>query len=184
MGDVKEARAVERTVRDAKDAVAALYDFSTEETEYPSEGEPFTVARDPHLRLRRTLTPASPVKGIMEAEASFQVSGSSGRRVLLSFSWRGLDFQMESYAWGADEAAAQRRVVAVHGVTPSLSRTRFHQTAERLTALDPHLRVVVIDWYVSRPRGPTPALPAPVLTRDGSSLLPCVRHRQALDRPR
>ena len=151
MGDVKEARAVERTVRDAKDAVAALYDFSTEETEYPSEGEPFTVARDPHLRLRRTLTPASPVKGIMEAEASFQVSGSSGRRVLLSFSWRGLDFQMESYAWGADEAAAQRRVVAVHGVSPSMSsRGRYHQTGERLTALDPHLRFVALDWYVLR----------------------------------
>ena len=147
MGDVKEERVV--TVRDAKDAVAALYEFSIEETEHPSAGEPFTVARDPHLRLRRTLTPPSPVKGMIEPEASFQVSGSSGRRVLLSFSWRGLDFQMESYVWGADEAAAQRRIVAVGGISPATSsRARFFQTGERLTALDPHLRFAVLDWYV------------------------------------
>jgi len=149
MGDVKEERVV--PVRDAKDAVVALYEFSIEETEHPSAGEPFTVARDPHLRLRRTLTPPSPVKGLIEPEASFQISGSSGRRVLLSFSWRGLDFQMDSYVWGADETAAQRRIVALHGVSPSSSsRARYHQTGERLTALDPHLRFVALDWYVFR----------------------------------
>jgi hypothetical protein len=106
--------------------IAALYKANTEVI-MPSEGPAQTLTRDPHLRLRRTLTPASPIKGMKDEEAQFLITGSTGERVPLKFSWGGNDFQMDGYVWGAPEASATERIVCCHGVTPGISRTRFHQ---------------------------------------------------------
>ena len=112
------------------DLIAALFKANTE-VEEPSEGPARTVTRDPHLRLRRTLTPSSPFKGIKGEEAQFMVGGSSGKRVSLAFSWGGDDFQMDAYVWGADEANAEHRFVACHGVTPGISQPHSIPSARR-----------------------------------------------------
>eukprot|EP01047_Picozoa_sp_COSAG01_P083750 COSAG01_NODE_17662_length_1133_cov_1.137331_2_plen_173_part_00 len=113
--------------------IAELFKHDTE-VEVPSEGPAVTVKKDAHLRLRRTLTPASAQRGMKDEEAGFLITGSTGRRTSLKFSWNGNDFQMDGYIWGATEAATTHRIVACHGVTPGISRTRFHQLGERLTA--------------------------------------------------
>jgi len=118
----------------------------------PSEGLPFVEARDPHLRLRRTLTLPSKFKGLFDDESQFMIStadgSSSGERRSLSFSCFGEDFVCHGYFWGACEEKATKRIFAVHGITPAgLSRTRWHSLGDRLTQEDDTIRFCAIDWH-------------------------------------
>ena len=138
---------INSVTRASEPLLAALYALNSE-IEAPSEGDAVRVTRDPHLRLRRTFTPASPVQGLMDKECRFIIHGSSGTRVPLFFSWEGNDFQMDAYVWGADEENATHRVLAIHGVMPDApTRTRFHQLGERLAASSTGVRFVALDWH-------------------------------------
>ena len=54
------------------------------------------------------------------------ISGSTGQRISLSFSCLGdYDFTCDGYFFGAREEEATKRIFAVHGVTPGISRTRW-----------------------------------------------------------
>ena len=112
--------------------------------------ESTAMRRDPHLRLRRTLTPSvgGGRPGADKVEASFLVEGSSGQRQSLGpFTWDGNEFVMDGYFWGASEAAATHRIVALHGVTPGISRTRWHALGEKLTRENPSIRFCAVDWH-------------------------------------
>jgi hypothetical protein len=129
------------------DLIAALFKADTEVVQ-PSEGPPMTVKRDPHLRLRRTLTPSSPVRGLKKyTEAQFMIQGSSGKRIKLFFSALGDSFQMDAYVWGAKEDEAEQRMVAVHGISPGVSRTRWHSLGERIGKTMNKTRFVALDWH-------------------------------------
>ena len=136
--------------------------FGSAQVIKPSDGPAFTVFRDPHLRLRRTLTPRDVrYPGLYDDEAQYLVSTATettGRREKIEFSVGGDEFQMDVYTWGPAEEAAVRRVVAVHGGTPGISRTRFHRLGERLASLDPGCRFVAIDWHsIDRTDAPQPS---------------------------
>jgi hypothetical protein len=128
----------------------------------PSEGSPYVESRDPHLRLRRTLTPFDPLKykkGMSDEEAQFMIHNSTGERVSLSFSCFNEDFICDGYFWGVSEENATKRIFAVHGVTPGISRTRWHSLGERLTMTkeedeeddedddNKSIRFCAIDWH-------------------------------------
>jgi hypothetical protein len=131
----------------AADLIAALYKCNKELIQ-PSEGPAVEVTRDPHLRLRRTLTP-SLNKGIKKYhEAQFLITDSTGMRINLSFSALGRDFHMDAYVWGASEQEAEIRMVGLHGISPGVSRTRWHTLGEKLTAAFPNkVRFVALDWH-------------------------------------
>eukprot|EP00584_Thalassiosira_punctigera_P020463 CAMPEP_0172557748 /NCGR_PEP_ID=MMETSP1067-20121228/75042_1 /TAXON_ID=265564 ORGANISM="Thalassiosira punctigera, Strain Tpunct2005C2" /NCGR_SAMPLE_ID=MMETSP1067 /ASSEMBLY_ACC=CAM_ASM_000444 /LENGTH=264 /DNA_ID=CAMNT_0013346911 /DNA_START=90 /DNA_END=881 /DNA_ORIENTATION=+ len=130
----------------------------------PSVGDAQFVPRDPHLRLRRTLTP-SLNKGIPRyAEAQFILSKSetSGRRELIQFGvcfdntiGKKKHFTMDAYAWGTSEEEAQIRVVALHGISPGVSRTRWHKNGELYNSAkeipsascSKKIRFVALDWH-------------------------------------
>lgn len=109
------------------------------------------ISRDPHLRLRRTLTPsvgACGRPGVEQAEAQYLIEGSTGeRRSMGPFSWKGETFIMDGYFWGSSEATARHRIVALHGVTPGVSRTRWHALGEKLTRENPSIRFCAVDWH-------------------------------------
>ena len=112
--------------------------------------ESTAMRQDPHLRLRRTLTPSvgGGRPGADKVEASFLIEGSSGQRQSLGpFTWDGNEFVMDGYFWGASEAAATHRIVALHGVTPGISRTRWHALGERLTRENSNIRFCALDWH-------------------------------------
>lgn len=141
-----------RTQEKVPDIIRELY-HSNIEVVQPSHGEPKLVANDPHLRLRRTLTP-SLNRGIKKYnEAQFMIQGSSGKRIQLSFSveeldgQERLDFTMDAYVWGASESKATHRMVAIHGISPGVSRTRWHSLGEKLTQANPGMRFVALDWH-------------------------------------
>lgn len=137
----------ESRLRRTRELIAALHDLDSEVI-VPSEGEPFVESRDPHLRLRRTLTPPSPFQGCSPEEAQFMISGSTGHRISLSFSCLGdYDFTCDGYFFGAREEEATKRIFAVHGLTPGISRTRWHALGERLAKADPGVRFCAIDWH-------------------------------------
>ena len=137
---------ISTTQRVVPDLIAALYKANTEVIQ-SSEGPAITVTRDPHLRLRRTLTPASPISGLKKVkDAQFMITGSTGKRINLTFSVLGHSFQMDAYVWGAEERDAKRRMIALHGVTPGISRTRWHKLGERLGAME-SVRFVALDWH-------------------------------------
>ena len=76
------------------------------------------------------------------------ISGSTGQRVSLSFSCLGdYQFSCDGYFFGAREEEATKRIFAVHGVTPGISRTRWHALGERLAKADPGVRFCAIDWH-------------------------------------
>lgn len=129
-----------------RELIAELHKIDSEVI-VPSEGEPFVEKRDPHLRLRRTLTPPSKFKGCSPEEAQFMIPGSAGERVSLSFSCFGQDFLCDGYFFGTSEEKATKRIFAVHGVTPGISRTRWHALGERLAKQDPGVRFCAIDWH-------------------------------------
>lgn len=129
------------------DLIAALYEANLE-VEQPSQGPQVTVKRDPHLRLRRTLTPASSISGLKKyKDAQFMIQGSTGNRIQLSFSVLGHSFYMDAYAWGAAEEEAAQRVVTIHGMSPGASRTRWHSLGERIGKSMPKTRFVALDWH-------------------------------------
>lgn len=137
----------ESRLRRTRELIAALHEINSEVI-VPSEGEPFVESRDPHLRLRRTLTPPSPFRGCSDEEAQFMISGSAGHRVSLSFScFGGFDFVCDGYFFGCSEEKATKRIFAVHGVTPGISRTRWHALGKRLAKADPGVRFCAIDWH-------------------------------------
>ena len=129
-----------------RELIAELHKIDSEVV-VPSEGEPFVEKRDPHLRLRRTLTPPSKFKGCSAEEAQFMISGSAGERVSLSFSCFGQDFVCDGYFFGTSEEKAAKRIFAVHGVTPGISRMRWHSLGEGLAKQDPDVRYCAIDWH-------------------------------------
>jgi len=127
--------------------IAALYKANTEVVQ-PSEGPPVTVKCDPHLRLRRTLTPSSPIKGLKKYnEAQFMVEGSTGKRINLTFSALGNKFQMDAYVWGAEEHEAEQRMVTLHGISPGVSRTRWHALGHCIGKNMSKMRFVALDWH-------------------------------------
>jgi len=119
-----------------------------------SDSAPLAVENDPHLRLRRTLTPSANQGLSRYNEAQFMIQGSTGKRVPLFFSVTGLDgtdgsldFTMDAYVWGASEETAERRLVALHGISAGVSRTRWHSLGERLAKSRPTARFVALDWH-------------------------------------
>ena len=67
--------------------IRKLYDVSSSEFMTPSVGDPYSVKRDPHLRLRRTLTPSLNVGIPKYTEAQFMLSkaDTTGKRMSLQF---------------------------------------------------------------------------------------------------
>ena len=129
------------------DLISELHKIDTEVI-VPSEGEPFVEYRDPHLRLRRTLTPAcSQYKGISSEEAQFMITDTTGERETMKFTFGKHTFQVDGYFWGASEAKATKRIIAIHGVTPGISRTRWHSLGERLVKDDSSIRFCALDWH-------------------------------------
>lgn len=128
------------------DLISALYEQNKEIIQ-PSEGPPLTVENDAHLRLRRTLTP-SLYSGLKpNDEAQFMVQGSTGKRISLHFeALGGHEFQMDAYVW-APSKPCKRRVLALHGMTPGISRTRWHSLGERLTKENDDTYFVALDWH-------------------------------------
>ena len=141
--------------------IRALYDISQGEFMTPSFGEACRVSRDPHLRLRRTLTPSLNVGIPKYAEAQFMLSKeeTTGKRLSLEFGvpFGGATrrFAMDAYAFGASEAEANVRVVTLHGISPGVSRTRWHALGERYdviaraasTSSPRRVRFVALDWH-------------------------------------
>lgn len=80
-------------------------------------------------------------------EAQFMIEGSTGNRTPLLFSALGNDFCMDAYVWGVDEQDAKIRMVSVHGVSPGVSRTRWHPLGERLSKEVEGVRFVALDWH-------------------------------------
>jgi hypothetical protein len=121
-----------------------------------SNGPPLTFLRDPHLRLRRTLTPRSNVTGIPRySEAQFVIHPTTGKRRTLNFetALEGGDeneFLMDAYFWGASEEEASVRLVACHGISPTASRDRWHALGMRIhqdPLLSKKVRFVALDWH-------------------------------------
>jgi len=159
--------------RRTQSAIRSLHELSKVEYLTPSFGDPYAVSRDPHLRLRRTLAPSANVGIPKYAEAQFMLSReeTTGRRVRLEFgvSFDGDDnggdanassrklFTMDGYAFGATEDKADVRVVALHGISPGVSRTRWHRLGERYDAIagsssdgekkTKKVRFVALDWH-------------------------------------
>ncbi|KAL9188162.1 hypothetical protein ACHAXT_006540 [Thalassiosira profunda] len=132
--------------------IRSLHEISTSEYLTPSNGEPYLVSRDPHLRLRRTLAPSLNVGIPKYAEAQMMLSKeeTTGKRTKLEFGAR-LDgprreFTMDSYVWGASEAEAEVRMVTLHGISPGVSRTRWHKLGERYSS-SKKVRFVALDWH-------------------------------------
>lgn len=131
------------------DLIAALYEASSTEVVQLSQG-PVSVKRDPHLRLRRTLTPSSPNVGLKKyKEAQFMIDDSTGKRINLTFFVLGQEFQMDAYVWGASEDEAEQRMVTLHGISPGVSRTRWHTLGDRIgkSTNKNKLRFVALDWH-------------------------------------
>jgi hypothetical protein len=136
-----------KTQERVPDLIAELYKANLEVVQ-PSAGPPETVKRDPHLRLRRTLTPASSISGLKKyKDAQFMIQGSTGKRIQLTFSVLGHAFHMDAYVWGASEEEAERRIVTLHGISPGVSRTRWHSLGERIGNTMPKTRFVALDWH-------------------------------------
>ena len=134
--------------------ISELNKLNSEVIKSASGGSPFVVSRDPHLRLRRTLTLPSPYKGFSEDEAQFLISttdslslAAAAERISLSFSCFGEDFVCDGYFWGACEEKATKRIFAVHGSGACISRTRWHPLGDRLTKEDDGIRFCAIDWH-------------------------------------
>src|SRR5210317_391543 len=70
-------------------AIQNLYNVSKTEVMTPSVGDAYSVERDPHLRLRRTLTPSLNLGIKKYAEAQFMLSSkfseTMGKRESLEF---------------------------------------------------------------------------------------------------
>lgn len=148
-----------------QEVIRALYDIGQSEFTTPSFGEAYPVSRDPHLRLRRTLTPSlnlgQPGPKYIEAQFMLSKEETSGKRLSLEFgvSFGGKTtryFAMDAYAFGASEAEANVRVVTLHGMSPGASRTRWHSLGERYDVMTKmasapstkkRVRFVALDWH-------------------------------------
>jgi hypothetical protein len=142
-------------VANTQEVVPALIEQlyrSTIEVLQNSNGPPLTFHRDPHLRLRRTLTPRSVVTGIRKySEAQFVIHPTTGQRRTLHFEAIGKhEFLMDAYFWGASEQEATLRMVALHGISPTASRERWHALGHRIQQdpiLSKSVRFVALDWH-------------------------------------
>lgn len=121
-----------------------------------SNGPPLVYHLDPHLRLRRTLTPRSKITGIPKySEAQFVIHPTTGKRRTLHFetALNGGDereFLMDAYFWGATEEEATVRMVTCHGISPTASRERWHALGWRIQhdpVLSKKIRFVDMDWH-------------------------------------
>ena len=138
--------------------IKSLYDLSSSEILTPSSGEYYSVPRDPHLRLRRTLTPSLNVGIPKYTEAQFMLSKgeTTGKRIKLHFGVNFDDddgditnkkqFTMDAYAWGASESEATVRIVTGHGISSGVSRLRWHKCGE-LYSSSTKVRFVALDWH-------------------------------------
>ena len=160
---VQPATVMNAATKEYKDkthaAMLQLYNISKTEVMTPSVGDAYTVTRDPHLRLRRTLAPSLDVGLPKYAEAQFMLSKSesTGKRISLEF---GVDFDgtrkyftMDGYAFGASEQEATIRIVTLHGISSGVSRTRWHKLGERYNIIHKEssspkkVRFVALDWH-------------------------------------
>jgi hypothetical protein len=144
-------------------AIQTLYDISKSEVMTPSVGDAYSVPRDPHLRLRRTLTPSLNVGIPKYAEAQFMLSKgeTSGKRISLEFSVHFDNetnkkyFTMDGYAFGASESEADVRIVTLHGISCGVSRTRWHKLGEKYNQIlaeassskKKKVRFIALDWH-------------------------------------
>lgn len=137
--------------------IQQLYNASKSEYMTPSTGDAYAVSRDPHLRLRRTLTPSLNVGIPKYAEAQFMLSKeeTSGKRISLEF---GVEFDgnmryftMDAYAFGSSEADADVRIVTLHGISSGVSRTRWHSLGKRYNetnrSSNKKVRFIALDWH-------------------------------------
>jgi len=112
------------------------------------EGTASYVENDPHLRLRRTLTPSLNVGIPGIPEAQFMIQGSTGTRSRLNFSIANDHFCMDYYTWGASEEDATMRIIAIHDANPGINRARWHTLGDRLSRKDhDRTRFVALDWH-------------------------------------
>jgi len=83
-----------------QELIKSLYEISKSEFMTPTVGDPYSAPRDPHLRLRRTLTPSLNVGIPKYAEAQFMLSKAetSGKRLTLEF---GVEFNGTKKDWPA-----------------------------------------------------------------------------------
>ena len=149
-------------------AIQTLYNISQHEIMTPSVGDAYSVSRDPHLRLRRTLTPSLNVGIPKYAEAQFMLSKEEtcGKRISLEFcvdfnnnattTKKKCNFTMDGYAFGAPESEANVRIVTLHGISPGVSRIRWHKLGERYNTIykegnknrrKKKVRFVCLDWH-------------------------------------
>jgi hypothetical protein len=75
------------------------------------------------------------------------IQGSTGTRIKLTFSVLGHSFHMDAYEWGASEDKAEQRIVTVHGISPGVSRTRWHSLGDRIGKSMPKTRFIALDWH-------------------------------------
>lgn len=137
--------------------IQQLYNRSRTEYLTPSAGDAYAVSRNPHLRLRRTLIPSVNLGLPKYAEAQFMLSKqeTSGKRISLEFGVKLGNkkkyFTMDGYAFGASEDSADIRIVTLHGISPGVSRTRWHTLGARYneisSSLKKKVRFVALDWH-------------------------------------
>lgn len=158
-GPKKEAQQTQALIR-------RLYGVSMSEFMTPSVGDAYSVLRDPHLRLRRTLVPSLNLGIPNYTEAQFMLSKAetTGKRVSLEFrvafdngNGSGEEtkksFTMDAYVWGASESEADIRILTNHGISPGVSRTRWHKLGHRYGEMEAagsstkRVRFVALDWH-------------------------------------
>jgi hypothetical protein len=141
------------TTQDDVPEIIAKLRTATLEVLQNSNGPPLTFHRDPHLRLRRTLTPRSAIPGIRKySEAQFVIHPTTGQRRTLHFHAleNNHEFLIDAYSWGASEQDATIRIVALHGISPTASRERWHALGHRIQqdpVLSQNVRLVALDWH-------------------------------------
>jgi hypothetical protein len=131
------------------DLIQKLHNAQIEEVQN-SDGTVHQYVRDPHLRLRRTLTPSLHTGMSKYNESQFCIHPTTGQRRTIQFTALGHDFFMDVYSWGASEDAATIRIFGLHGISPAVSRTQWHPLGEQIQqdpTLSKTVRFVAIDWH-------------------------------------
>ena len=88
--------------------------------------------RDPHLRLRRTLTPSLNTGMSKYNESQFIIHPTTGKRETIQFQAIGEEFYIDVYSWGASEKDATVRMFGLHGISPAASRIQWHSLGDEI----------------------------------------------------
>jgi hypothetical protein len=131
------------------DLIKQLYNAKIEEVTN-SNGTVEQHIRDPHLRLRRTLTPSLNIGMSKYNESQFIIHPTTGKRETIKFDALGETFNMDTYSWGASESDAKIRMFGLHGISPAVSRIQWHPLGDEIekdASLCKKVRFVAIDWH-------------------------------------